>query len=436
MTEFSTSALLEVSLDNRSLRSARQRLEKELAIDPITIEVEAESPAIETDSARPTGSISPQSSREGGSSGRQRRRNRREHRWDRIRTETLDDIHEVLVSADSDGSGGGVLDEILGAGAAGGLLGVGGAAGGAIGSGLGAGLAGLGIGIGGGAFAAGVGEGLGDTLSGTGDFASGVGEGLGDTLSGTGDFASGVGEGLGSTLTGVGDIADSLTPEDVEFSPAFEPEFNPELNPEFEISPEVSPDVDVSPETDFTLFGDNGLSSLEEPDWAPITVLEPEWAPLPVEEPDPIDMEVTVGVGGSDVGLPDDVAREPQYPWEGLPGYDFVRGLSNWAGSDEPGLEPEDWGRTPTDTHAPLVTESVGGDGRAGTVSTRTVSTGTTIEHLEASVNVDAEVIVDRIDNVADAVSALESEIGSAFGELESDLNDLENRVETIESAF
>lgn len=104
MSDFSTTASIEVELDRSSLRSVRGELE-----DLGAVEVGV------PDGGTPAA--------QSGGGGRQRRRRRREFRWSRQRTEHLEEIVDVLGDIEENVGGGGggmgILGDMLGVGAGG-----------------------------------------------------------------------------------------------------------------------------------------------------------------------------------------------------------------------------------------------------------------------------------------------------------------------------
>jgi hypothetical protein len=114
MSEFSTEATVNLVLEERSLRQARDQLEESFSDVPVG--VAGSSRAGRPPEMRSDG---------GGMSNRERRRRRREFRWARERTETIDEILEAVRGLEMGGGGGagGLLDDVVGvAGEAGGAL--------------------------------------------------------------------------------------------------------------------------------------------------------------------------------------------------------------------------------------------------------------------------------------------------------------------------
>jgi len=115
MTEFTAEATVDVQLSRGGGNRLRKQLED--AINPTSIEAQIEQHGGGSPSQRATGG------------GRQRQRNRREHRWARERTSLLDDILEAVRGVDGGGGSGGILSGLSGLGGAGlglGAMGAGG----------------------------------------------------------------------------------------------------------------------------------------------------------------------------------------------------------------------------------------------------------------------------------------------------------------------
>lgn len=103
---FSTSAEVDIVLEDRSVRAARKNLESELGSVPV--------------GATDGGTVGAQSAG-GPGGGRARRRARREHRWARERTDYaeeqaayLEEIEDHLAEGALGGGGGGIFDNLIG----------------------------------------------------------------------------------------------------------------------------------------------------------------------------------------------------------------------------------------------------------------------------------------------------------------------------------
>ncbi|QLG49097.2 hypothetical protein [Natrinema halophilum] len=338
----------------------------------------------------------------------------------------------------------------------GGLLG--GTAGG---GGLGTGLAALGIGAGAGIGAVGIGKGLGEALGGTGDFAEGVGEGLGGTLEGTGDFAQGVGEGLGDVLSGLGDLG----PDSVEVNPEvdFSPTLKPEFNPRFDVSPEISPEINIGAEHEVS-----GTVPVEEPT-EPYPVEDVE--PLEVEDIDPIEITVSVNgpapagvtegssvstTGNSFSETADDEFGDPfgrasqlgsAVPAAGhgagfaIGAIESTTSYDSAAEMEADRLDPNHYKTTPTDTGSIPLSETgidpstFDTDTASGT-SASTVSV-TTDPQITLENSFETEIVVDELRQFRQkTLTEIEKMVNDAFDELEDELENVKDDVDSLERAF
>ena len=120
MSDFETTATIEIEIAEQSLRDARDDIES--ALGDVSVSVSAGG------GGRPAEMRS-----DGGRSGRQRRRARQQHRWARQDNDHIEDILEILEGLETGGDGGGLFGQLLG-----GAGDIGGALAGALPAGIGA----------------------------------------------------------------------------------------------------------------------------------------------------------------------------------------------------------------------------------------------------------------------------------------------------------
>lgn len=249
MSDFDTEAELSLSVPSSELRNVRQQIEEGIG----TVEVGVSDGA----------SMSAQSARSDGGRGR---RARRSMRLAETQTELLEDaviyledIEDHVAEGGGLGGGGGLITEILGAGA----------------------------------------ETAGDVAVETG---STVADAISDTL--TGAAASALGNTISSAITS-SEVAVEDTTVTVEPNPlpveggggGSNQTLSPTINTDTQLNPTFEPDIDFSPELDLPdLNFDGGVGTVGvDESQLPLPI---DRTPLPVEEVDPIDLDITVDVSG------------------------------------------------------------------------------------------------------------------------------------------
>jgi len=371
-TEFGAEASLSVVIDDQSLRRARSRLESEIGATSVGV----------TDG----GTMSAQAAG-GGPSGRQRQWRRREHRWARERTSTLEDVAVYLEEiedkvGEGGGGGGGILSNVIGD------------------------LTGAGA------------ETVGDGVIGAGEtIANAVGTAVG----------SAVGNAVGGTTVSVKDPS-PLSVEEVGPLKVDDPS---PLTVE-----EISGSYPVEePSGKIPVEDPGGEYPLAEPP-GPYPLETPQ-EPYPVEEVDPIEVEVSVAVSGGGGG------SSPGGGGGSAPGQganDFIRdvpivGPTIAEAGKEATNTVREWGR-----NVPLLPEPAGDivgpsadQGSSGT-PTATVTAGQqsgggqTIDYTDNS-TIEVTVETDVANFVDDAVGELEDEYDRRLNDIENELDSLQREI-------